>query len=89
MLWACFDFHTDTSDIVEKDSAPVEHMKVEVDQNENIALETLEEEEGGESMEENIESIQCTPDISVYPEKGEPFPIEMVNCENDDINACL
>ncbi|XP_054281978.1 uncharacterized protein LOC128999464 [Macrosteles quadrilineatus] len=80
-------FKTDKSE--DNGSMHIEHIKVEMGENEDFDFTKESVEEGislegsGDSQEreEEVESIQCTPDILAYPERGEPYPIEMVNCE--------
>lgn len=69
---------------------PIEHIKVEVDENENLAEDVMvEAEESGHDNNdsERVENIQCTPDIFMFPDSIVPDPIETVDCEEDNVNA--
>lgn len=61
---------------------PIEHIKVEVDENANLAEDLMvEDESDGNKEQERVENIQCTPDICMFPESSEPDPMETVDCE--------
>lgn len=90
MIWISISDFSDKED--ECGTLPIEHIKVEVDENENLAEDVVvdEEEESGHNNNGNekvVENIQCTPDIFMFPESSEPDPIETVDCEDDNVNA--
>lgn len=86
------DFISDFSDKEEGcGTLPIEHIKVEVDENENLAEDFMVEGESGSDKNDNerVENIQCTPDIFMFPEASEPDPIETVDCEEENVNAFM